>query len=85
LDQDLRATIIDGIIGKADGMYYILLQGPKSDKCRFLVASLQLQVLAEQTNKQHILSALNQLPRRLDQTYEAVLPISQAQTTLNWL
>jgi ankyrin repeat protein len=95
LDQDLRATIIDGIIGKADGMYYILLQGPKSDKCRFLVASLQLQVLAEQTNKQHILSALNQLPRRLDQTYEAALSritnqsspdnVELALKALNWL
>jgi hypothetical protein len=37
------------------------------------VATLQLQFLAEQPNKHRILSALNQLPRGLDQTYEAAI------------
>jgi hypothetical protein len=37
------------------------------------VAALQLQFLAEQINEQQILSALNLLPRGLDQTYDAAL------------
>ena len=78
-DQDLRATVIDGIIRKADGMYNLLLWRPKSDNFRFLVAALQLQCLEEQPNKHRILSALSQLPRGLDQTYEAAVSRITAQ------
>jgi hypothetical protein len=43
------------------------------------MAELQLPYLAEQTNKQRILSALNRLPRSLDNTYDATVSRITAQ------
>jgi ankyrin repeat protein len=55
---------------------------PKSHHCRFLVAELQLPYLAEQTNKQNILSALNRLPRGLEKTYDVSVSRITAQSNL---
>jgi ankyrin repeat protein len=43
------------------------------DDCRFLLAALHLSFLEEQKNEHHILSALNQLPKGLEGTYDAAV------------
>ena len=61
---------------------------------RFLIAKLHIDLLAEQTTKKDILSALRQLPEGLNSLYEIVITRIQAlkqkqrdlaMTTLKWL
>jgi len=74
-DKELRTTVIERIVDKANGMYFDVPFSirVKSDNLRFLVAALQLQLLEEQPNRHRILQALNQLPTGLGETYDAAL------------
>ena len=78
-DQGFRATVMDGIVGKADGML-ISPQRSNSDNVRFLVAALHVEFLEDQPNEHHIRCALDRLPEGLDETYDAAVSRIRAQT-----
>ena len=71
-DQGFRATVINGIVGKADGML-ISPQRSNSDNVRFLVTALHVDFLEDQPNEHHIRCALDRLPKGLDETYDAAV------------
>jgi hypothetical protein len=63
-----RHSITDTVVAKAKGMYSTFHQ-LNSDKTRFLLASLYVELLAEQLKTHDILAALDQLPKGLEATY----------------
>ena len=93
-DQSLRATVIEGILRKADGMLASHWK-VNSNNVRFLVATLHLELLEDQPNEHCILSALNQLPKDVDEIYKATVSRIKSQEkpehveiavrTLKWL
>ncbi|KAK0726047.1 hypothetical protein B0H67DRAFT_642383 [Lasiosphaeris hirsuta] len=58
-DSDLKTAVLDQITRNMDGM--------------FLLAQLQIDFVARQTNKRDVRRSLNDLPRQLDDVYEMVL------------
>jgi hypothetical protein len=94
-NPSLRETIMDSLVTKSKGMYSTVLWILFADG-RYLQASLHLAFLEEQKNEHHrLLSALNQLPKGLEETYDAAVsrinnrPIANdvkvAIKTLKWL
>jgi hypothetical protein len=63
-----RHSIVDKVVAKAKGMYSTFHQ-LSSNKTRFLLASLYVELLAEQLKTHDILAALDQLPKGLEETY----------------
>ena len=89
-----RQSIVDKVVTKANGMYSTFLQ-VNSNKARFLLASLYVELLAEQLKTHDILGALDQLPKGLEATYSVAVSrirarqnedhVKVALKTLTWI
>jgi hypothetical protein len=89
-----RQSIVDKVVTKANGMYSTFHQ-VNSNKTRFLLASLYVELLAEQLKTHDILAALDQLPKGLEATYDVAVSriharhnkdhVKVALKTLTWI